>query len=102
MFQNYQQKSEGNTTQPGAPALLSQQIPTQLPGHPVQGSGSQNASTTQQQMLQQALQQNPELAAQLSQRLQPGNVQVSQLLELILLYSLQIAQLVTATTSCRV
>ena len=74
MFQNYQQKPEGNTSQPGAPTLTGQQI--SATGLALQGSGAQNASTSQQQMLQQALQQNPELAAQLSQRLQP--VQVSQ------------------------
>jgi len=33
-------------------------------------------------MLQQALQQNPNLAAQLTQRLQPGNAQASLLLSL--------------------
>lgn len=83
MFQNYQQKPEGNTTQPGAPAVIGQQI--SATGHALQGSGAQNSSTTQQQMLQQALQQNPELAAQLSQRLQPGSVQVSKLPEMVTL-----------------
>jgi len=79
MFQNYGQKPEGSTSQPGAPGAVAQQRPTQMPGQAVQGPGSQNTAASQHLMLQQALQQNPELAAQLTQRLQPGNGQASPL-----------------------
>ena len=74
MFPNYQQGAQGAAQQPDAANALGQQRP---------GSSSQApqltalpASATSHQMLQQALQQNPHLAAQLQQRLQPGNVQV--------------------------
>lgn len=80
MFQNYGQKHEGSASQPGAPGAVAQQRPTQAPGQAVQGTGSQNTAASQHLMLQQALQQNPELAAQLTQRLQPGNGQASPLL----------------------
>ena len=80
MFQNYGQKPEGSTSQPGAPGAVAQQRPTQMPGQAVQVPGSQNTAASQHLMLQQALQQNPELAAQLTQRLQPGNGQASPLL----------------------
>ncbi len=80
MFQNYGQTPEGSASQPGAPGAVAQQRPAQMPGQAVQGTGSQNTAASQHLLLQQALQQNPELAAQLTQRLQPGNGQASPLL----------------------
>ena len=75
MFPNYQQGAQGAAQQPDAANALGQQRPgvsNQAPQHtPIPGS------STSHQMLQQALQQNPHLAAQLQQRLQPGNVQVT-------------------------
>ena len=82
MFPNYGQKPEGSTSQPGAPGAVAQQRPTQMPGQAVQGTGSQNTAASQHLMLQQALQQNPELAAQLAQRVQLSNGQASLLLSL--------------------
>lgn len=79
MFPNYQQA--GTTpAQPDIANALGQQRPGQQPQAPQQTGGqaqlTPGSSTSHHQMLQQALQQNPHLAAQIQQRLQPANVQV--------------------------
>lgn len=79
MFQNYGQKPDESTSQQRTPGAAVEQRPTQMPGQAVQGTGSQNTAASQHLLLQQALQQNPELAAQFTQRLQPGNGQASPL-----------------------
>ena len=78
MFTNYQQNAQGSTLQPEAPSVSGQQRPGTA-GHATQPSTVPGTSTSQQQMLQQVLQQNPHLAAQMQQRLQPANMQVIKL-----------------------
>ncbi|KAL3150613.1 hypothetical protein ABBQ32_000419 [Trebouxia sp. C0010 RCD-2024] len=79
MFPNYQQ-SGTTPAQPDTVNALSQQRPGQPHQAAQQTSGqpqlTPGSSPSHHQMLQQALQQNPHLAAQIQQRLQPPNVQV--------------------------
>jgi len=89
LFLNNEQKPEGSTSQPRAPGAVAQQRLAQVPGQAVQSTEPQNTVATQHLMLQQALQQNPELIAQLTQSLQPGNVQASLLLVLSATSSLE-------------
>lgn len=71
MYPNYHQGAQGGPQQPDAANALGQQrsgLSNQAPQHTATPAGHQ--------VLQQALQHNPHLAAQLQQRLQPANVQV--------------------------
>ena len=79
MFHNFQQAGDSGSQQQAAAGSAAQQRAGQLAGRAAPGLGTQSVSSAQHQMLQQALQQNPELAAKLTNHLQPSNTQVTHL-----------------------
>lgn len=76
MFHNFQQAVDSGSQQQAAAGSADQQRAGQLAGRAAPGLGTQSVSSAQHQMLQQALQQNPELAAKLTNHLQPSNTQL--------------------------